>query len=76
MTSRQRVELIHLAGYTTLAVVLASASWVSLWGRLAAVPLVAVTLYSAAEVLTSHMVERARETAPDGPVAADGGEER
>ncbi|MBV0925022.1 hypothetical protein KTS45_12525 [Halomicroarcula limicola] len=85
MTERDR--FVHLAGYTSITAVLATANWAGLSAVLLAAPLVLGTLYIGGQMLVSRLVERAREdadlstqpsmtnTGSEGAARTDGGQE-
>lgn len=74
-----REDLVHLAGYSTLALILGTASW-STFGWLFALPLVLVTLAYAGYLGSIVVISRAREQVstphPESKAATDGGQRR
>lgn len=73
------MRLVHLAGYASIAAVLATADWAGLSGPLLAAPLVLGTLYLGGRRLVERLTERAQEnleSKPGRPLATDGGPTR
>ncbi|QIO23085.1 hypothetical protein [Haloarcula sp. JP-L23] len=72
-----RATLVHLAGYATIASILATANWAGLSAVLLALPLVLGTLWFAGRQGARSAVDRAKadmdQPAPSPSTATDGG---
>lgn len=71
-----REFLVHLAGYSTIAAVLATANWAGLGATVLAVPLILATLGFAGYLGAAWVVRRAREKVPDAEGSTAEGSER
>ena len=76
----ERLKLAHLAGYASIAAVLATAEWAGPLAMVLVVPLLAWTLYHAGDLVVRRLTARARadleEQATGGAAATDGGLDR
>lgn len=74
--SGDRELLVHLAGYSTIAAVLATAEWAGLGATFLAIPIVLAALAFGAFLGAKWIVRRARAAVPEADGPTPGGSER